>query len=88
MALPRTGQTHTERVRGELQRPVQGRVPERAPVLLAREARSLIEDWRIDYNTERPHTALGGWRPVPTPSSPVTPGPARLSYATATLTGP
>ncbi|VXC91936.1 conserved hypothetical protein [Oceanicaulis sp. 350] len=28
-----------------------------------REARSLIEDWRIDYNTERPHTALGGLAP-------------------------
>lgn len=27
------------------------------------EARSLIEDWRIDYNTQRPHTALGGLAP-------------------------
>lgn len=28
-----------------------------------REARALIEDWRIDYNTLRPHTALGGLAP-------------------------
>ena len=27
------------------------------------EARDLIEAWRIDYNTERPHTALGGLAP-------------------------
>lgn len=27
-------------------------------------ARQIIEDWRIDYNTERPHTSLGGLTPV------------------------
>ncbi|MCC5981809.1 MAG: transposase, partial [Oceanicaulis sp.] len=27
------------------------------------EARGLIEAWRIDYNTQRPHTALGGLAP-------------------------
>jgi len=27
------------------------------------DARSLIEEWRIDYNTQRPHTALGGLAP-------------------------
>ena len=27
------------------------------------EARALIEDWRIDYNTERPHSSLGGKPP-------------------------
>ncbi|WP_418628577.1 integrase core domain-containing protein [Achromobacter dolens] len=24
-----------------------------------RPAKSLIEDWRVEYNTERPHSALG-----------------------------
>jgi len=24
------------------------------------EARQIIEDWRIDYNTTRPHTSLNG----------------------------
>ena len=27
------------------------------------EARCLIEEWRIDYNTQRPHTSLGGLAP-------------------------
>ncbi len=26
------------------------------------EAQVLIEDWRIDYNTNRPHSSLG-WQP-------------------------
>ena len=28
------------------------------------EARLIIEDWRIDYNTPRPHTSLGGLAPA------------------------
>ena len=28
------------------------------------EARKIIETWRIDYNTERPHTSLGGLTPA------------------------
>lgn len=28
-----------------------------------RDAREIIETWRIDYNTDRPHTALGGLSP-------------------------
>ena len=28
------------------------------------EARKIIENWRIDYNTERPHTSLGGLAPA------------------------
>jgi putative transposase len=28
------------------------------------EARYIIENWRIDYNTQRPHTSLGGLAPV------------------------
>lgn len=29
-----------------------------------REARALIEEWRIDYNTQRPHSALGYQTPA------------------------
>ncbi len=28
------------------------------------EARKIIETWRIDYNTQRPHTSLGGLAPA------------------------
>jgi putative transposase len=28
------------------------------------EARRLIEEWRTDYNTNRPHTSLGGLTPI------------------------
>ena len=28
-----------------------------------RDAKQIIEDWRIDYNTHRPHTSLGGFTP-------------------------
>lgn len=28
------------------------------------DARRLIEAWRVEYNTERPHSALGGLAPV------------------------
>jgi len=28
------------------------------------EARQIIETWRIDYNTQRPHTSLGGLAPA------------------------
>ena len=28
------------------------------------EARRIIEEWRIDYNTQRPHTSLGGLTPA------------------------
>jgi len=27
------------------------------------EARKIIETWRIDYNTQRPHTSLSGLTP-------------------------
>ena len=30
-----------------------------------REAQILIEQWRIHYNTKRPHSALGYRRPAP-----------------------
>jgi putative transposase len=28
-----------------------------------REARTIIEEWRADYNSARPHTSLGGLTP-------------------------
>ncbi len=28
-----------------------------------KDARGIIEDWRIDYNERRPHTLLGGMTP-------------------------
>jgi putative transposase len=30
----------------------------------AKEARHIIEAWRIDYNTDRPHTSLSGLTPI------------------------
>ncbi len=29
-----------------------------------REPRALIEEWRVDYNTQTPHTSLGGLAPA------------------------
>ena len=29
-----------------------------------KEAREIIEDWRTDYNTNRPHTSLNGLTPT------------------------
>ena len=33
-------------------------------------ARRVIEPWRIDYNTQRPHTSLGGLTPITLPTGP------------------
>lgn len=52
------------------------------------EARSLIEAWRIDYNTFRPHTSLGGLAPAIYAQQTRKHLPVRLSYAGAALTGP
>ncbi len=45
-----------------------GRLPRRTPQLLALrsllEARVIIEDWRLDYNANRPHTAHGDLTPT------------------------
>ena len=29
-----------------------------------KDARSIVEAWRIDYNTQRPHTSLNGLTPI------------------------
>ncbi len=38
-------------------------MPQRARFASVAEARTLIEAWRIDYNTLRPHSALQGATP-------------------------
>ena len=41
-----------------------------------KEAQIVIEQWRVEYNTRRPHSALGYRPPVPAAYSPlVTPKP-------------
>ena len=35
-----------------------------------KEARQIIEEWRIDYNTKRPHTSLNGLTPTEFAASP------------------
>ena len=38
-----------------------------------KEAQFVIEKWRIEHNTKRPHSALGYRPPAPAASSPVVP---------------
>ena len=38
-----------------------------------KEAREIIEEWRIDYNTNRPHSSLNGLTPIEFAARP-TPG--------------
>ena len=38
-------------------------MPERALVLTLTRARENIEKWRLEYNTERPHSSLGNLPP-------------------------
>ncbi|MFC7662000.1 integrase core domain-containing protein [Methylorubrum suomiense] len=38
-------------------------MPERASVPEPAGGRTIIEAWRVDYNTCRPHTSLGGLTP-------------------------
>jgi putative transposase len=38
------------------------------------EARRIVESWRIDYNTVRPHTSLGGLPPSVFANRPLTRG--------------
>ena len=40
-----------------------------------KEAQIIIEDWRIHYNTKRPHSALGYRPPAPEAMVPMDPGP-------------
>ena len=63
LTLHRTGQTAAERLRGELHRPAARRVPERNPIRIVSQARSVLEAWRTDYNGVRPHSALANKTP-------------------------
>jgi transposase InsO family protein len=36
----------------------------RSQIGITNEARQIIEEWRIDYNTNRPHTSLNGLTPT------------------------
>ena len=44
-------------------------------------ARSVIEAWRIEYNTERPHSSLGNRTPTEFASGLATPDDERVSLA-------
>jgi putative transposase len=44
------------------------------------EARKIIKNWRIDYNTERPHTSLGGLAPAVYANLNDTTRPASLEF--------
>ena len=64
-ALYRAGQPVGERLQRELQRQAQGRAVERGDLLLVGGAAVLVEQWRREYNTVRPHSACGGFPPAP-----------------------
>jgi hypothetical protein len=64
VALHRAGQTDAEWVRRELQRQAARRVPQRHLFANLKEARQIIEEWRIDDNTNRPHSSLNGLTPT------------------------
>src|SRR6516165_5902095 len=59
MALHRAWQTAAERLYREFQWPSARRVAERDAVQLARPCPSGPAEWRLDYNTIRPHSSLG-----------------------------
>lgn len=64
--LHRTGLAVAEPVRRELQREVRDELLDVEQFSCLAEARVVIEDWREDYNTRRPHSALGMRAPVAT----------------------
>jgi hypothetical protein len=58
----RTGKSMGERVLRDLQWEAARRILERRDFL---EAQVVIEQWRVEYNTRRPHSALGYRPPAP-----------------------
>jgi putative transposase len=46
-----------------------------------KEAQILTERWRVEYNTERPHSALGYWPPAPEAILPKQPGHGDMENA-------
>ena len=65
VALHRARQAAAERLHRELQRPAARRAAERDAVHVARlTLAKLLADWKDDYNTVRPHSALGNLAPI------------------------
>ena len=63
MGLHRAGKASAEFLHRELQRQTPGRVAEQKVFSSLNEARILLEQWRHDYNTQRPHSRLGWLTP-------------------------
>lgn len=60
LALHCARKANAERLRGKLQWPTASECLNEHIFGNLAEARKIIENWRIDYNTQRPHTSLGG----------------------------
>lgn len=55
--------THARRLNGELQGRLRDECLNEHLFRSYRHAREIIEDWRIDYKLNRPHTSLNGLAP-------------------------
>jgi len=53
-------------------------------LLLSEEAQIVIEKWRFEYNTKRPHSALG-YRPPAPAAGTRTPPPGKVSQPLAVM---
>ena len=62
--LHRAGLALAEPVRGELRRRLRDELLAVEAFTSLLEAQVLVEDWRIEYNTVRPHSALGYLTPT------------------------
>jgi len=54
-----------KRLQRELQLQARRRVPQQGDLLTLKEAQVLAERWRVNFNTERPHSSLGYRPPAP-----------------------
>jgi putative transposase len=52
------------------------------------EARRIIEDWRIEYNTERPHSLLGDLTPEEFAAKNLPAGKVEVSLTAGSTSGP
>ncbi|MGE3994362.1 MAG: integrase core domain-containing protein [Variibacter sp.] len=64
VALHRARQADAEWLCRKLQRQAARRMLNEHLFANLNEARQIIEEWRIDYNTNRPHTSLNGLTPT------------------------
>lgn len=69
-AVHRTGESMGERLLRELQRKVRDECLNGEIFYSLKEAQIVIEKWRVEYNTRRPHSALGYRPPAPAACSP------------------